>query len=313
MDTVGLWKRRLSKAAVYYVGYSDDTGRRRWKSLGVSTKAEAQKQLTRFKEILSQTGRRASPSLSQFSKEFEQYAKGTYAPQSCYLFTLTLRSLRECVGDIALSKVTPRDVDKWLTLRLSQVKPVSANVQLRTLRSAFSTALRWNLLPTNPAKAVTLPRVSGEPASFLTRAELALLLQHLPAYVRPIVRLGFHTGMRRGELLSLRWSQVDFCRGIVHVHSSTTFKVKAGSDRVVPLNSEARAVLLALDQTQELVFHRDGRPVLGNHITKLFREAVRDAKLDHRLHFHSLRHSFCSNLAAQGVSLYQIGALAGHK
>ena len=254
MDTVGLWKRRLGKAAVYYVGYRDDTGRRRWKSLGVSTKAEAQKQLTRFKEILSQTSRRASPSLGHFSTEFEQYAKGTYAPQSCYLFTLTLRSFRECVGDIALSKITPRHVDKWLTLRLSQVKPVSVNVQLRSLRSAFSTAVRWNLISANPAKAVTVPRVTGEPAAFLTRADLVLLLQHLPEYVKPIVRLGFHTGMRRGELLSLRWSQVDISRGIVHIHSSAKFKVKAGSDRVVPLNSEARAVLLALDQTHELDF-----------------------------------------------------------
>ena len=69
----------------------------------MSTKAEAQKQLTRFKEILSQASRRASPSLSHFSTEFEQYAKGTYAPQSRYLFTLTLRSLRvnpiEATGD----------------------------------------------------------------------------------------------------------------------------------------------------------------------------------------------------------------------
>ena len=47
-------------------------------------------------------------------------------------------------------------------------------------------------------------------------------------------------------------------------------------------------------------------------ISKLFREAVRDAKLDMRLHFHSLRHSFCSNLASRGVSLFQIATLAGH-
>jgi len=114
--------------------------------------------------------------------------------------------------------------------------------------------------------------------------------------------------MRRGEVLALSWSQVDFGRGVIHVTNT-----KTAHDRTVPLSQPARDLLLSLQKTRkgELVFASKitGRRVV--EIKRAFRAACDDAGIED-FHFHDLRHTFAKRLGDAGHSARTIAALLGH-
>ena len=116
-----------------------------------------------------------------------------------------------------------------------------------------------------------------------------------------------------GEILNLRWQQVDMKRRMVHLGGSGEFKTKTRQSRSVPLNASSLAVLERLSGRKgERVFLKRGHPITKDNLTHRFKKAVRTAELSDDLHFHSLRHTFASWLVQDGVSLYQVGRLLGH-
>jgi integrase len=135
------------------------------------------------------------------------------------------------------------------------------------------------------------------------------------ASLRPLVVLAIHTGMRRGELLSLRWANVDFERGLVHVMNSHREQTKSGHSRSIPMNRIAREQLLSLHYETgdtEFVFvnRRTGKP--RTDVKTDFRSACEDAGLkDFR--FHDLRHTAATRLGDAGVDTRRIMAILGHR
>ena len=120
--------------------------------------------------------------------------------------------------------------------------------------------------------------------------------------------------MRRGEIVTLRWMDVDLPRYLVHIQSNPTFKTKTGKRRTVPLNDSAYHLLMLRVNTSpcEYVFSLNDTKVMANWVTHKLKRYIRHLDLDDRLNFHALRHSFGSWLAMDGVSIYQISALLGH-
>lgn len=130
-------------------------------------------------------------------------------------------------------------------------------------------------------------------------------------YLQPIVTLALNTGMRKGEILSLEWSEVDLKRRIVTVSGA---KSKSSLTRHIPLNDEAYQVLASWrEQTdsKKLVFTSS---VTGEQISNLntsWRNALKGAEI-YGFRFHDLRHTFASNLAMKGISLNTVRELLGH-
>jgi site-specific recombinase XerD len=121
--------------------------------------------------------------------------------------------------------------------------------------------------------------------------------------------------MRQGELVNLRWQDVDLHRKLIHIHSNATFKTKHGKRRTIPLNDVATQLLKskAVHSVGEYVFTLSGRQVKESWVSHKFKYYVYAARLkDDRLHFHSLRHTFASWLVQDGVSIYEVQKLLGH-
>ena len=153
-----------------------------------------------------------------------------------------------------------------------------------------------------------------QPAHF-TRDEFQRLLRTIKEkWLRDVVLFAAVTGMRQGEILSLRWDQVDFARRVAQIESSSSFHTKTGTRRSVPLCETAMEVLRSRHSSQNglVVFTHCGRPLLRRWVTTKLRRYVRFLGLDRRLNFHSLRASFASWLALDGISIYQISRLLGH-
>ena len=116
-----------------------------------------------------------------------------------------------------------------------------------------------------------------------------------------------YTGMRRGELLQLRWRSVDLGSGRVEIESS-----KSGKRRTVPLRPEVVQALRSLPKfpSCDHVFANDGAPLRS--INTAFRGAVKRAGIDGRVRFHDLRHTAASWMAQNGADLLQIKDVLGH-
>ena len=297
---------------MYYILY-EDNGKRKWKSTGQTQQAAALNTLLHFDG--SPQTERLSATLSTFSKDFLSYAKVTFAPRTFEIYKSVLAQTLRLLGDRPLGSFTPRDADMYRVQRLSKISPVSVNIELRTLRAAFSTATRWKLIDDNPWRKVSLVRIPERFPVHFSREDFSRLISLIrEAWLKDLVIVGVFSGLRRGELLNLTWNNVDFENRLLNVQSSESFKTKAGKKRFVPMNDVVYRLLRSKAQTMfgELVFNRRGSLIEGKHVTRRFREYVRAAGLDRKLHFHSLRHTFATWLVREGVSTFEVQKLLGH-
>jgi integrase len=210
----------------------------------------------------------------------------------------------------------------------------------RALHRMLKQAVRWKFIALNPATDLELPSVPRTEMVTLTHEQAATLRQaaeHHPL-MRLLVMLGVATGARLGELLALRWQDVDLTTGTLRIGRSRRIvkrrmqvkgpKTEAGY-RTVVLGQSTLAALKRLRAEQverrlamgacyhvdeELVVCKaDGSPYRPDSVSGMFREFVDRHGLPKAVHVHTLRHSAASFLAAVGVPASDIAAQLGHK
>lgn len=296
----------------WYIIYTAD-GRTKWKSTKCTDRNEALKKLTQFEDLV-----RSKPASNQFSSfihDFLSYAQSTYAKASIDIFLVGLRNLQALAGDCKLTAISFRHVDLYKAARLKAVSPVSVNVELRSLRTIFNIAQRWGLIESNPFVKVQLVRIPEVMPAFFTKEDFQKFLDAVGNHrLRDVFVFAVLTGLRRGEILNLKWSDIDLDRKIAQIQSSVTYKVKAGKRRIIPLSEQAVELLQnrKVRARCEYVFDYRGRQVLGGHVTHVMKKCVLKAGLDKRLHPHSLRHTHATWLVQNRVSIYEVKELLGH-
>lgn len=160
-------------------------------------------------------------------------------------------------------------------------------------------AVDFEMVRVNPLRKVKRLVVDNKRERVLTRDEEARLMKELEARRNPEARravvLALNTGMRRGEIMNLRWSYMDEAQGLIRLPASIT---KAGKEREVPINAQVRELLaemraLPLGEGDYLFHYRKGSVFTCRG--GAFQRAVREAGITD-FHFHDLRHTFASRL-----------------
>jgi integrase len=207
----------------------------------------------------------------------------------------------------------------------------------RCLHAALRQAVRWRLVVRNVCADLQPPKVAALPMVTLTGEQARTLLEQATGWLHTLVLLGAATGARRGELLALRWSDVDLDAGSVRI-SRAVVLVAGKPHTKAPKNGEARVVALGPSVIAELRRHRaeqlerrlaygstyhaeqdlvvakiDGAPIRPDYASQAFRNLVRRVGLPSTVHVHTLRHSAASFLAAAGVPPSDIAAQLGHR
>jgi integrase len=197
----------------------------------------------------------------------------------------------------------------------------AANRCIAVLSKMLSLAQRWRMRSDNPARGIE-KNPETKRKRYLSGDELARLTKALAAYpdcqAADIVRLLLLTGARRGEVLAMRWGDVDVDNGVWTKPGATT---KQRTDHVVPLSAPARQLLSDIAERYagehpkkplpSYVFPGTGGTGHIVEIKKSWRHICKAAGIT-GLRIHDLRHSFASQLASGGASLPLIGALLGH-
>jgi integrase len=175
-------------------------------------------------------------------------------------------------------------------------------------------AVEWEMIADNPFRGVHNLRVATRLDRVLTAEEETRLLtacdQVRSHFLKPAIILAIHTGLRRGELLGLEWSRIDFARKTIHIINA---KSSAG-DRMIPMNQTTFVVLsdLAKERQSEFVFASNRN--IGHQFHDLkrgFKKALQISNI-WGLRWHDLRHTFASRLIRAGVDLITVQLLMGH-
>ena len=205
-------------------------------------------------------------------------------------------------------EITPRLIEKYKIFRLEKVGPAAVNRELACLKHMYSKAIEWEYIKESPAKGIKLLKEPPGRLRYLSPEDVSSLLDSCLDHLRPIVLTALNTGMRRSEILKLRWADVDLSNRKIKVVNT-----KNNESRVIPINQTLYEEFLRLIKQVrgEYVFSdKNGRPY--GDIKKSFASALKKAKIkDFR--FHDLRHTFGSHLVMQGANLRTVQQILGHK
>jgi integrase len=336
---------RAGRATWY--GHWHSNGRQVKRRIGPKRADGAREGLTRkqaeaeLRRIISETQVRPSVgerlTVDEVARRYRLHAVGSGRKRSTVqnIESETRVHLVPFFGDRALDAITSEDViDLALVLEGKGLAPKTIRNVVATLSALFNFAMgprrRW--ATTNPCQGVDLPAVGEtDEIRYLTLDELDTLIAHarpgpFQALDRAIFLAAAMTGLRKGELLALRWKDVDWGGGRVRVRQNYvrgefgTPKSKR-STRSVPLADEVAGELDRLYKQSswqgegDLVFaHPEtGGPLPKANVTRRMRAALKAAKLDTAHRFHDLRHTFGTRMAAAGVPMRTLQEWMGHR
>jgi len=231
-----------------------------------------------------------------------------------------VRDMLKYFGDISLLDVTPQKISAYKIRCMKRgFAPATTNYRLKTLKHAFSFAIReWEWVSENPLWKVRLLKVRNARDRWLSFEEEKALLDACIAqdneagWLHDVVIFALNTGMRQDEILSLQWHHVDLFR-----KTAAVVRSKNGEKRTMPLNNRIfvlfKAKVIANGARTGYVFQSGaGTKIEKRNLRRGFLRALKRARItDFR--FHDLRHTFATRLAQEGVDLYKVSKLLGHK
>lgn len=238
-----------------------------------------------------------------------------------YESALRLHVLPE-LGGAKLADVQRRDVQRLADELLAAGRsPSTIRNALMPLRVIYRRALEDGDVAINPCSSLRLPAARGRRERIVSPHVASALLNALPEQDRPLWALALYAGLRRGELMALRWSDVDLAGGVIRVERAWDPKNRAivepksrAGRRRVPIAAALRDFLVEhkMRARTELVFPRaSGEPFDPEPVTARAQRAWRTSGLE-PITLHEARHTFASLMIAAGVNARALTTYMGH-
>jgi integrase len=334
---------KSSYTIVLNLGTDPHTGKRKQQWVSVKgTKKEAEKKLA---ELLHQldTGTFMRPSKTTLAEYLEKwladYAKPNLSPRGFERYAGIIRKhLIPDMGSITLTQLRPEHLQKHYTARLnSGLSARTVRYHHAVIHKALQTAVKWGLVSRNVADGVDMPRIRRTEMQTWDEDDVNRFLEAAkdnPYYA--LFYTALYTGMRRSELLGLKWSDVDFILSQVYINRSLhhlkdgsyvfTQPKSAKSRRTIALPPSAILVLKKHRETQklertllgvpltddELVFSQfDGRPLRPNTVTRAWAMLAARAGVK-VIRLHDARHTHASLMLKQGIHPKIVQERLGH-
>jgi len=306
----------------YYAVFSVNR-KKKWIRIGKVSKVQAKKILKQL-EIEHLKGRLGLVDtkqilLSDFLDEYLIHSKTNKAPSTHRLEKGIAKTILSHFGNVLIRTIDNYGLEGYKADRVSKgLKPASTNRELMAIKYMLRKAKDWKYIEHIPP--IKLLKVPIRPIEYLSVKEIDSLISHSSKWLKPIIIVLRNTGMRIGELLNLRLSDIDLTKGYI-----TVISPKTNNYRVIPINNELSPLLHWLTNnyiapkgikinkrkhihSEYLFCHSDGTKIKS--IKTSFNNACKRAGVKATVHM--IRHSFASHLLMNGVDLVSIKELLGH-
>jgi site-specific recombinase XerD len=319
---------------------------------------------SRAKKQVTLDARTRAGALAEAYELGRQYEAGLYDPWKDKRETITLREAVErylnsnpelspgtkrerniVLNNFAKSlpaRIEPRDIAAKHVKAFASaphLKPATQKGYHGKIRGLFRWLVAEGYLSTSPVDELKEPRAERKLPEFMTQEELAKLIKEIETdlivrgreigegnllWLVPAIRLAVSTGLRRQELLQLRWRDVDRRGGRIYVRGykgkdGKKRRTKSGHDRTVPIFPMARAVLDELltrrtneDADETVLIGSRGKPCYPKRVSDTFAHYREQAGLGPEITWHTLRHTFASRLVTAGVPIRNVQEWMGH-
>jgi integrase len=314
-----LYKRNKT----YYVQFYKD-GKQERKSLGttaLSVARQIQKQIEKDLALgkYNVEDERQDCPIEDFRERYFAWAEEHKRPKTVLTERNFFDQFVEFTGIKTLGEAKRDDVERFkISCKRKGWKAGSVNSALSTLRAIYSYAIQWELVEHNPVKGVKHFKREKNPPKYLTREEAERVLSIAEEHSQDIhwvFALGIYAGLRKNEIANARWEWFDFRHKLVTLSSHGRFTLKDSETRTVPLHSKLASILEPHSHKEGYLFvpekQHDAKYGYRYDFKKEFEEVCRKADVSW-VTPHVLRHTFASQLAMAGVSLYKIGKWLGH-
>ena len=254
--------------------------------------------------------------LDDFREEYLSYMENQYAEKYVNSQELTLRHALKYFGTLCLlNQITKREAEKFIA-SLMKNAPKGYAVYLRNLKAAFNKAVEWDLINENPFKHIKFKKQQKVRPKYISSEDLQNILSNTKnSTLADLFIFAYNTGTRLSEAVHIKWENIDLKHKKITI-GDTGFITKTRESRDIPINSTLFELLSELHKTKTdsaYVFPKEnGFQYNADYVSRKFKVSCRLSNIDEEIHFHSLRHSFASNMANKGVSIYIIKELLGH-
>ncbi|MDR8392220.1 tyrosine-type recombinase/integrase [Aliifodinibius sp. S!AR15-10] len=335
----------------YYVRFEDEYGNPKTLSTGINCSLNADKQtrskakdkaeqagiekvLNYFKEQLEvQTNGNQAMVLSDYLEEYYYPRVRTNCAESTLVsYKGALNHFTRICSNRPLDGYKRSDINKYKLHRYDKegIRKTTINIELRSIKTAFTWAYKNDFLDNNPYKGLGfLFDVKSKKREF-KKSEVKRLLKHTEGkMIGLVIRLAYFTGMRIGEMSALTWGEVDLDNRRIAIPAHVT---KTAEDRMIPLGDKAFNIVNILNSVLKskmknntkiynnrrkedcflLQKERGHGQYARRSIQQKFRRVMNDAGLPKELSFHCLRHSFATHVLENGGDLYKVSKILGH-
>lgn len=252
-----------------------------------------------------------------FSEEwFETYVKNNNKYSEILSKEMILRvHLVPYFGRMKMDEVSNLDIEKYKALKLSRgLSAKSVNNHLAVLKKAFQCGFEWEAIKNCPI--IKMLKTPPQEFDFLTVEECRRLVGAVGGIYGEMIGVALGTGLRFGELIALRWEDIDFKTGQMTIKRAYARGVlgstKSNRIRHIPMSASVRNTLYHKRKKEDLVFAGSGgNPLKRNNSLKRLHSICVKAGL-RKIGWHTLRHTFASHLAQAGANLTAVQNLLGH-
>lgn len=299
----------------YYSRFQINGERHHYLCSGATSMKEAEKMENAFKYKLMQQQNGIIPrehKKIKFTEAlilFEQYSITNKKSYKADKYMLNI--IKDYFKQIVLEDINLKFLEEFKNYLLVDRKLSNATVnRYRALLSKlFNIAIANKLITTNPIKEVVKLRENNFKIRFLTKEEeerLFIVLNKTNSHLTPIIICALQTGMRRGEIFNLKWSNIDFEYGFIEL-----LETKSGKSRKIPISDKLQKVFETLNQNTTYVFTNPETNLPYTDIKKSFKSILKKANIEN-FRFHDFRHTVATRLATSNIDLIVVKEILGH-
>ncbi len=308
----GIYKR----GKIYWIRYSGLDGKTVYESSHSERFDDAETLLIDRKKQVKEgkqpeIKRIANHTFIELTEKYLQWINGRQ--KSAGVKKYIIKQLVEKFSALPLRRFSTVLVEQLQTDNINRgIKASTNNKMLTVLKHMFTKAVDWEIVEEDTLKRVRKCKLLPDDSKrlrYLSKQECQELINVCDEHMRPIVVTALNTGMRKGEILNLKWDNVDLKHGFILLDVT-----KNNERREIPINLTLRSVLQGITRRLDVpyVFYDPRTEKPYKDIKNSFRTALRRVKI-RDFHFHDLRHTFASHLVMSGVDITTVSRLLGHK
>lgn len=320
-------KRKRGKNS-YFLEYMYE-GERYSQTIKANSPSEADRKLALFVAEVEKGNynNQSSITFTEISQMFlDKYAKNNLSDTTVINYKCQLNKyILDEIGKYKLSKLKKLHIQDLANKLYEEYNLSSKTIKnyINLVSSILEKAVEWNYLKENVAKNVTIPKNYNKPKKeqeIYNNEEIKKMFEALktePEPFKTMVYISFYTGARRGEVLALRWKDIDFENNIIHIVQNKIRKVD-GTKIKETKNKRSRSFVapqILLTKIKEIYNNQNKEDLLFNYYpatyTRMWQEFIKKNNLKY-ITLHDLRHTNGSILASKGVDIVTIAKRLGH-